>query len=248
MYRALIIDDEKPVRIAISKLGAWRQLHIEPPEMTSNGKEGLCTMRELKPHLVFVDMNMPIMDGCSFLNVASKEFPTSQFIVISGYDDFLYTQHAIRYGVCDYLLKPIVAEELNAAIRHAILKINPHETFNTQVEHEAITSDEIITNIKNYIDSNYCTNIKITDFEEKYFFSVEYLTKLFRQKYGCTMYEYVVQLRMERAIELLAHAEIKIVDISERLGYTDNHYFSKVFRRYYGVSPSQYRAKYTCTF
>ena len=63
MWKTLIIDDEKPVRIAISKLGKWSHFQIEPPLMASNGKEALTIMREIHPDLVFVDMSMPIMDG-----------------------------------------------------------------------------------------------------------------------------------------------------------------------------------------
>ena len=189
MYKALIIDDEKPVRIAISKLGNWQAYRIAQPELTCNGKEGLAAMHERHPDLVFVDMHMPLMDGCTFLSLATKAFPTSQFIVISGYDDFSYTQKAIHYGVCEYLLKPIVAEELNTAIRRAILKINPQETFTSPTPLVSTSPEEIVRLIKNELDTHYCTAIKIQDFEERYFFSIEYLTKLFRQNYGCTMYE-----------------------------------------------------------
>ncbi|NLL78222.1 MAG: AraC family transcriptional regulator [Clostridiales bacterium] len=242
MYKALIIDDEKPVRIAISKLGHWSHYHIQTPEMTCNGMDALSSMRELHPDLVFVDMNMPVMNGCEFLKKASVEFPQSRYIVISGYDDFSYAQQAIRYGASDYLLKPIVEEELNHAIEQAILSLNPSETFgqdNAQPEH--ITPEEVVAIIKDYIENNYCTNIKITMFAEKYFFSIEYLTKLFKSKYGYSIYEYVLKLRMERARELLAKEENKIIDIAQRLGYADNHYFSKAFRNYFGISPTQYR-------
>lgn len=49
MFKALIVDDEKPVRIAISKLGHWSKYGIEEPAMASNGKDGLLCMRELHP-------------------------------------------------------------------------------------------------------------------------------------------------------------------------------------------------------
>lgn len=244
MYKSLIIDDEKPVRIAVSKLGHWKKYGIEPPAMASNGKDGLSAMRELRPEIVFVDMNMPVMDGCSFLELASAEFPDSQFIIVSGYDDFSYARHAMRYGACDYLLKPLVEEELNHAIEKAVLKIDPGAMFEDNASsalEENITPEEVIEIIKQYVDSNYCQNFKITMFEEQYFFSITYLTRLFHARYGYTIYEYVLKLRMERAKELLEKPDIKILDIAERLGYTDNHYFSKAFRNYYGISPSQYR-------
>ena len=242
MYRALIIDAHQPVQIAIQKLGHWRYYNMEPPQLAVNGKDGLSAMREFRPDIVFVDMNMPVMDGASFLMKASQEFPDSQYIVVSGYDQFAYAQQAIRYGACEYLLKPVVEEELNTAIEKAILRIDPDAVFQQNPDtREEISPEEAVRVIKEYIDSNYCQNIKITMFAEKYYFSIEYLTKLFRNKYGFTIYEYVLKLRMERAKELLADENNKIIDIAERLGYADNHYFSKAFRTYYHISPSQYR-------
>ena len=101
MYRSLIIDDEKPVQIAISKLGHFSYYGIESPHYAINGKDGLSAMREFHPDIVFVDMSMPVMDGCTFLQKAHQEFPNSQYIVVSGYDDFsmpsmlFVTVHAI---------------------------------------------------------------------------------------------------------------------------------------------------------
>lgn len=246
MYKALIIDDEKPVQIAIQKLGHWSAYQIEQPRLAFNGKDGLQAMREFHPDIVFVDMNMPVMDGASFLKAASQEFPDSQYIVVSGYDQFSYAQQALHYGACEYLLKPVEEEALNGAIEKAILRIDPEASFGAE-ETEAranISPEEAVTIIKEYIDNNFCQNIRITMFSEKYFFSTEYLTKLFRNRYGYTIYEYVLKLRMERAKELLEDENNKIIDIAERLGYADNHYFSKAFRTYYQVSPSQYRKEF----
>ncbi|MCM1267282.1 MAG: AraC family transcriptional regulator [Bacteroidales bacterium] len=242
MYKALIIDDEKPVQIAIQKLGHWNAYRIEQPRLAVNGKDGLQAMREFHPDIVFVDMNMPVMDGASFLQAASQEFPNSQYIVVSGYDQFSYAQQALRYGACEYLLKPVEEEALNSAIEKAILRLDPEAVFAPEETAQAnISPEEVVAIIKEYIESHYNQNIRITMFSEQYFFSTEYLTRLFRNRYGCTIYEYVQKLRMERAKELLEDENNKILDIAERLGYTDNHYFSKAFRNYYDISPSQYR-------
>lgn len=242
MYKALIIDDEKPVQIAIRKLGSWSKYHIEPPETASNGKEALSAMRELHPDLCFVDMQMPIMNGIEYLKQASLEFPGTQFIIISGYDDFEYARSAIKYGACEYLLKPIVREELNAAIEKAILKIDPNAAFSeNEMDRDTVPPEEVVKIIKEYIDKNYHTNIKISMFTTQYFFSKEYLSKLFKQTYGCGIYTYVQEVRMKRAKDLLENPDIKIQSISERLGYADNNYFSKAFKNYYGISPSQWR-------
>ena len=242
MWKALIIDDEKPVRIAISKLGKWSHFQIEQPLMASNGKEALSLMREVRPDLVFVDMYMPIMDGITFLKTATAEFQDSRFIIISGYDDFTYAQQAIRYGVMDYLLKPIIEEDLNAAIQRAMESICPgFQPLDKKKEETNLDSDTITMIIHDYIDKHYSTSIKISQFADKYFFSKEYLTRQFKARYHCGIYEYVLQVRMERARDLLLNPDIKIQEIASRVGYSDNNYFSKAFRTYYGVSPTAFR-------
>jgi len=98
-----------------------------------------------------------------------------------------------------------------------------------------------IYEIKEFIDSNYCQDIKISLFTNKYFLSREYLMKLFKDEFGCGIYEYVIKVRMEKARKLLADPNIKINRISQMLGYSDNNYFSKAFKNYFGISPSDYR-------
>lgn len=244
MYKALIIDDENPVRIAISALGHWRALGIEEPHHAANGKEGLSCCRELHPHIVFVDMQMPLMNGSEFLKIAKEEFPATKFIVVSGYDYFEYAQSAIKNGAIDYLLKPVVEEELNQTLEMAVKLLNAEhhaDAQNTSSDDSDISPGEVIDIIKSYIEQNYCQDIKISMFSDKYFFSKEYLSKLYKKKYGCGIYEYALKLRMERAKELLAQPNLQIQEISERLGYSNNNYFSKAFKNYYNISPSEYR-------
>ncbi|MDU4694854.1 MAG: response regulator [Paenibacillus sp.] len=98
-----------------------------------------------------------------------------------------------------------------------------------------------VEDIKAYIDNHYFEDIKISMFTEKYFLSREYLMKLFKQQYGCGIHEYVQKVRMDKAKELLDDSSLKIQEISEMLGYKDKNYFSKAFRNYYDLSPSEYR-------
>ena len=246
MYRSLIIDDEKPVHAAIIALGKWRDLKVQTPFSAYNGKDGLSCMRELHPDLVFLDMNMPIMNGISFLKIASEEFPDAKFIVVSGYDDFNYAHAAIKGGAIEYLLKPIAEEELNHAIAMAVeglqLSNRKHDTLLSETQE--ISPIEIIDDIKDYVTKNYCDDITVSMFSEKYFVSKEYLSKLFKKKHGCGIYEYALNLRMSRAKELLLDQNMQIQQIAERLGYSNSNYFSKAFKNYYQLSPTEFREKY----
>lgn len=247
MYKALIVDDEKPVRIAVSKLANWEKYNITEFQEASNGKEALNSLSGFMPDIVFLDICMPVMNGLDFLKEAKQQFPNMQFIIVSGYDDFSYAQTALRYGATDYLLKPIDDEMLNNAIEHAISKISkltlsPLSNI-TEDANDELSPDKVIELIKTYIDTNYSENIRITMFADKYFFSKEYLSRQFKTKYGHSIYEYVLITRMEKAKALLLDPAMKIQQVGEKVGFSDNNYFSKAFRNFYGVSPSEFRAK-----
>lgn len=242
MYKTLIIDDEQPVRIAISKLGKWNKYHLERPEYAENGKEGLKALRELKPEVVFLDMSMPVMNGMEFMEKAGRDLEKCALIVISGYDDFCYARSAVRYGAIDYLLKPVTEEDLNTAIENAVRKLHPGEDFSDEEERgNAPRAEEVIEDIKEFIDAHYSETIRLGDFAEQYFFSGEYLSKLFKSRYGSNIYEYLLEVRMERAKELLSTTDSKVGDVAMRVGYPDTNYFSKAFRNYTGMTPKEWR-------
>ena len=259
MSKALIIDDEKPVRIALEKLGDWQKYDITEILMASNGKEGLEVMRLQEPEYIFLDICMPIMNGLEFLECAKEEYPNSQFIIVSGYDDFHYAQNALRFGATDYLLKPVDRQSINNALEHAAKKLavaleeqmqaqsaesaSPTETNSS----DKYTTEQIVEMIHNYIDEHFYENIKITMFSERFFFSKEYISRAFKAKYQYGIYEYVLKVRMEKACKLLQDESIKIQDVGESVGFQDNNYFSKAFKNYYNISPSEYRRDYLTT-
>lgn len=252
IYKALIIDDEKPVRQAIIALGHWNAFDISQIFEAVEGESGLTCLREFQPDIILVDMKMPNLDGTKFLEIASREFPSAKYIVISGYDDFEYTKRAIQAKVLDYLLKPVIESELNDALAKAVIELDSaRNRIGEQGTRESLDNsllplagEEMMRNlneIKDYIDRNFCREIKLSLFAERYFLSKEYLSKLFKEQFGFNIYEYVLKVRMEKARELLANPGIKVLAIAKYLGYKDNNYFSRAFKTYYGIAPTEYR-------
>ena len=254
MRKVLIIDDEKPVRIAIQKLVDWTKYNVSEILTASNGKEGLEIMRTGEPEYIFLDICMPIMNGLEFLEAAKEEYPRSQFIIVSGYDDFQYAQKALRYGACDYLLKPIDRDAINNALGHAeekLLAAIEDEKFIENEKHPnfsedtpKLSTDQVVQIIYDYIQTHYPENIKISMFSEKYYFSKEYISRHFKSTFGHGIYEMVLMVRMENAAALLKDDSIMIQDVGARVGFTDNNYFSKAFKNYYNVSPTEYRKEH----
>ena len=112
------------------------------------------------------------------------------------------------------------------------------------VQRQQHVADKLdVYEIKDFIERNYDKEIKLKYFSEKYFLSKEYLSKLFKEEFQYGIYEYLLKVRMEKAKRMLDDTSVQIQQVSERLGYNDNHYFSKAFKKYFGISPSEYRAK-----
>lgn len=96
--------------------------------------------------------------------------------------------------------------------------------------------------IKEYISKNYMNeNLSVKDISTHVFLSTSYVCTFFKNETGRTLNQYLTEYRMEKAKQLLKDARFKITDISSKVGYSDGNYFGKSFKKYTGLSPSEYR-------
>lgn len=113
LYRLLIIDDELILRNGLRYLCNWEEYGMTIVGEAANGKEALDMIEELEPHIVLMDIVMPIMNGVDFAKIMQKQYPDIKMVVLSSFSEFDYVREAFKYGVSDYLLKPkLKAEEL----------------------------------------------------------------------------------------------------------------------------------------
>jgi two-component system, response regulator YesN len=119
MHRVLLVDDETYTRKGIRNLVDWQSCGFEVVNEADNGEDALSMIESIKPDLVITDIRMPVLDGLELIRRTKENKLLVQpfFIIISGYDDFKYAQQAVRYGVQDFILKPIEAEVIEAALR-----------------------------------------------------------------------------------------------------------------------------------
>jgi two-component system response regulator YesN len=99
---------------------------------------------------------------------------------------------------------------------------------------------ELVASIRKYIVNNYGMEISLNSIAEKYNISPNYLSKLFKIYTNESFKSFLTKIRMEKAIELITNSELKLYNIAEIVGYDDPKYFSKVFKNYFGFSPSQF--------
>lgn len=119
----LIVDDEEEIRSGLRRVIQRRYPDLRFLESAANGAEGLERIRAFLPDIVIADINMPATSGLEMIRQAREEGYAGSFVLLSGYDDFRYAQSAIRYGVDDYLIKPVVVDDLLRLIEQLKAKI-----------------------------------------------------------------------------------------------------------------------------
>lgn len=118
--KMLIVDDEKHVRSTIRKLVDWKSIGIEELIEAEDGNDAIRRIREHEPQIVITDLMMPVKSGLELLEWMEGHAPVSKKIVISGYNEFEYARHTIKYGCMDYLLKPIDRNQLQEVVLKAV--------------------------------------------------------------------------------------------------------------------------------
>ena len=104
-------------------------------------------------------------------------------------------------------------------------------------------STSVVEKAKKYIDKNFYKDISLDDVSRQVDISPYYFSKLFKQKEGETFIEYLTNARISHAKELLLNPEYSIKEICVLSGYSDPNYFSRIFKKYEEVTPSEYREK-----
>ncbi|WP_036711640.1 response regulator transcription factor [Paenibacillus pinihumi] len=113
---AIIVDDEQWNREIIKTFGNWEQNEIHLAGEAEDGEEAIRLIESGNVHIVIMDMNMPGVDGIGLLKYLNDHHPEIRIIVISGYDDYMYTRQAIRCKADEYLLKPVDPQELSQVL------------------------------------------------------------------------------------------------------------------------------------
>lgn len=116
MYHVLIVDDEKYIRRSIINRIDWEKCGGEVIGEAADGEEAYEMIGLYQPEVVITDIRMPGMDGLKLAEIVSREYPHIKLVLISAYNDFEYARKAIQYGVKEYLLKPVMEEEMEEVL------------------------------------------------------------------------------------------------------------------------------------
>lgn len=243
-YKYIVVEDESLIQENIIKKIDSLSLPLTLAGSASNGMDAQLLIGRVYPDLVITDIRMPQYDGLELARYLNKNHPTIKTIIITGYSDFSFAQTALKYGVKDYLLKPISMESLNASLQKLLITIssehNELATIASNTNH--LDQKTIYELVEQYLCDNYKQDISLGKMAEYFGFSIEYLGKIFKKYTKQTPSKYLAKLRINEAKRLLNNQpELEIQKIANMVGYKDNFYFSRTFKSQVGVSPSDYR-------
>jgi DNA-binding response OmpR family regulator/two-component sensor histidine kinase len=242
----LIVEDNEDVRAFIRE-------QLEADYMVTeaeNGKAGIYKAQETVPDLIITDLMMPEMDGYQFSKEIRRDERTSHIPVImltarAGLDDKI---EGLETGIDDYITKPFSTKELKTRVKNLINQrkllrarfsmatiIKPSEVTTAPIDREFLEKTILIIEA-NFEDRDFSVeslaaeiNMSVSQLNRK-------LNALIDQPAGQLMRS----LRLQRAAELLAKKAGTVAQICYQLGFNDQAYFSRAFKKQFGRSPSEY--------
>lgn len=242
MLKVLIVEDEEMIRKGIVLTVDWAALDCMVVGEASNGIEGLEAARRLEPTLIITDLKMPQMDGIEMLRALREEGCNAYVIILTAYDHFSYAQSALRLGAVDYLLKPFHDGELENAINRLQSRIERRSDAAEIMDIRKGDKSKYVLEAMAYISKHYNEpDISVGTVAKSLNISEGYLSHTFKKETDYTLLNYLTRYRIHKAMELLKDCRVKVYEVAEQVGYRDIAYFSAIFKKHTGISPSEYQ-------
>ena len=243
MLKVLIVEDEEMIRKGIVLTVDWAALNCVVVGEASNGVEGLEAASRLEPSLIITDLKMPQMDGIEMLTKLRQQGCRAFVIILTAYDHFAYAQSALRLGAVDYLLKPFHDGDLENAVLRLQNRLQSDsgvpETIETPKKGD---KSKYVLEAMAYISKHYNEpDISVGTVAQSLNISEGYLSHTFKKETDYTLLNYLTRYRIHKAMELLKDCRVKVYEVAEQVGYRDIAYFSATFKKYAGMSPSEYQ-------
>lgn len=237
VYKLIIIDDEEKIASGMAQLFPWQNIGFEVVEVFTSARKALEYLDSHPVDVVLTDIEMPDMNGLE-LSRQLMGRPNIQKVFFSSYSNYEYFRAALQSGVTDYLMKPVDY----SALLDCFEKIRSRLDARSAPQEEAPKAyyDQIIYSVKQYLKTNY-RNATLEEAAAKVNLSSSYLSRIFKEKSGIGFSDLLLKIRMEKACELLEDIQYKSYDIAYYVGYDNPKNFSRAFKAYYHMSPSEYR-------
>lgn len=243
IYRLMLVEDEPPAMRGIERalLRCPEAADVAVVARAQNGRQALDMVCEARPHMVLSDVIMPVMDGFQLAEQLRARHPQIQLAILSGHQEYKYVRKALQHSLSDYLLKPVDEAELSELLSRMKAAVRARLCDHRAAE---LSTEDVVRSIHGHIETHYQEITELQALAGQFGIAVGYLSTLYNKMYGASPSKHLLSVRIERAKELILRDEsLPVREIAQRVGYSDPHYFSRLFHSVTGLSPSEYRQR-----
>lgn len=259
MYRVLLAEDEAMIRSGLRKLVEDVIGGFKVSFEAVNGAEAVAYLKEDMPDLVITDIRMPEINGIEVVRWIKEHYPSMRMVILSGYSEFEHARQAMRYGVIDYLLKPVDRVEFAQCLKK--IKADLDQDRNKAMElqerkdglpripdregvDQADNEDHyLIRRVKELIHEKLQDDASLQSIADHVNMNYQYLSSLFKTVTNQNYSEYVKEAKLNKAKQLLKTTNLKIYEIAELCGYASPKHFMTLFKQVVQMTPLDYRKR-----
>lgn len=256
--KALIVNDEHLTTELLRDKIDWSSLDIDEVFLAFSAAEAREILLAMTIDVILCDIEMPAEDGIQLIRWIKEKEIDAECILLTCHADFEYAQEALRLGCNDYLLLPARYPEITKSIkknlntrkeRMASKEIEQYGKNWLNAQNEKArecgtknTKESIVQRCVTYVQDNLASpTLTVNELATTLFLNRVYLNRIFREKMGVPLSQYIISERMKLAAHLLKDSELPMDAIGERVGYSSYSHFVSTFTKHYSCSPSCYR-------
>lgn len=238
----------------------WPKYGIDRVYTAFNTKDARKLIEENPVDILLCDIEMPNENGLSLIRWIQENRYDIECILLTCHADFEYAREGLSLGCQDYITLPAKYDEIAASVQKVCLRHQKHQDekrlqnygknwlasqtemlAGTMKETASLSSAEIADKCVRYIlDHISDSELNVPDVASHVFLNPIYLNRVFKKEKGTSINQWIIKERMELAATLLLTTSYPAIDVALRTGYNNYPYFSTVFKKYWGMTPSQY--------
>jgi YesN/AraC family two-component response regulator len=254
MYSVYLVEDEPYALDMLKHMVLWEKYGFVLKGEFASGDEAYEAMEQEQADLVITDIVMPGMDGVELLRRSREAGWSCPFIMLTCMSEFHYAQQALELGAIGYVLKLSLRPERLASLLdkargeleqrdkwRRLNGIGGTEALGAPSAAERLTDHPQVDRLVAYISQHYGEELSLGSLAKLVNMEQTYVSNIFKKKTGHTITNFTQKVRVEAAVRELLGTTLPVSAISQRCGFANDNYFIKVFKRWTGKTPSDFR-------
>lgn len=256
MIKILIADDEGYERDILTEIIDKRFGGEAEVRSVENGRMAVDTAALWAADVVLMDIEMPGINGIDAAKQILAHRPDCKMIFVTAYSLFTYAHEAVKLGACDYILKPVVPDDVEKAVRRAASQAEAQRQLEAMASTEDLSklaenydkTSLLMGKVKKYLQHNYMMyDISLDSVSTILNLNSSYFSSLFKRTFRVNFLDYLTELRMDAAKELLSDPLRSTAEVANMVGYESANYFTRAFKKKVGMTPTDYRRSAACS-